>query len=258
MPTFDSFRNAVRAALSDESTYCATLSAAAKQSYLEHLTEIELLHRIKASVRWSDNMDKQQSLLATGRSKHSDLECSRAGYELDVEAKWFCTNSTCPHLKRAGIEGWCWLTNDWRLFSGRQTKTRRLARRSVYLAMFPTANAGSIGVQRSGTTAPTGAWAFSQCISGSIGNAVANDPKLFKCYWPIARQHAKRRHKLVFRKVWQPVCQIMHRGKPYHVEVIGNPLTDAAWAILYTDPLAGAKGKVVRNVADLSNGDGGD
>jgi hypothetical protein len=235
MPSYNMLLQGLQAALAQENRYCGGLAPIQKERYLESLTEIELLHRVKKSILWQSLQDEHETLLATGNSQRCDLSCRVPRYELDLEAKQFFTNSTRATMREKGIEDWLWINN--------QHPTKRLdpAVRSVYLAMFPTALPHVFfrsGPRAAGTA--LGSWAFCDCISGPPG--VPPHPDGFKPYWPIACQDPADPDKLVFRRNLGPRRSIMnHNGQNFYVEVVGDHLNDAVWAILVTNrPVIGA------------------
>jgi len=240
MPSYDMVLQALQVALDQENRYCVGLTPIQKEQYLASLTEIELLHRIKKSILWQSPQDEHETLLATGRSQRCDLSCRVPQYELDLEAKWFCTNSTLLTMRDKGIDDWLWINN--------QHRTKRLDPnvRSVCLAMFPTAAPHLFGRGPVAAGAGGGLWAFGDCISGPPGDPP--HPDGFKPYWTIACQDGTHPEKLVFRRNLGPRQSILnHNGQDFYVDVVGNHLNDAVWAVLVTNrPVIGNYVPVLR------------
>jgi len=228
MPSHAMLLNGVQAALLRENQHCAAMTPLAKETYLERLSEIDLLHRVAKQISWHSDQHEQETMLATGNSGRCDLSCRNNPFELDVEAKWFCTNSTRITMRRRGIEDWLWI-NDLH-------PTKRLERgvRSVYIALFPTAMPHVFGAGPKGAGAAQGAWAFGDCISGPPGRPP--HPDGFKPYWPIACQDHTNPRKVVFRQALGPrQSLIRHNGQDFWVEVVGDHLRDAVWAVVITN-----------------------
>jgi hypothetical protein len=217
MPSLQTFYHAITMALQDERTYCATLSSADKEVYLSSMTEIELLHRIVEHVQWTTRAEKFQSLMAT---KGTDFTCNHVGQRIQVEAKWFCTNTTRQHLRGKGLEDWTWLTavppNDT----------------AALVSLFPTSVHHLIGVQKVGCGSPVGSWAFSECLTGDIDDHGVPNVDLFMPYWAIACQNAANLQKLCFRNTMIQHGELVVNGRTYFVDVIGDPKHDPIWALV--------------------------